>query len=102
LVFCFGGWIANMMAVKSQPWALQFRIMVANPQQRSRTHKTPILAQYARHRVNDGWPAYETYSRRNKVECRLFFMKEEPWFHNNTTPTMKKAATLSWTRTIDF
>jgi carboxymethylenebutenolidase len=31
--FCFGGWIANMMAVKSQPWALQFRIMVANPQQ---------------------------------------------------------------------
>jgi hypothetical protein len=35
--------------------------MVANPQQRSRTHKTPILAQYASldTRVNDGWPAGE-------------------------------------------
>jgi carboxymethylenebutenolidase len=95
-----------MMAVKSQPWALQFRIMVANPQQRrSRTHKTPILAQYASldTRVNDGWPAYETITQEEKSSaCRLFY-EGGPWFsHNNTTRATMKSSYLSWTRTIDF
>jgi carboxymethylenebutenolidase len=42
--FCFGGWIANMMAVKIQNCA-QFPITEDNPAEEQ--IKTPIMAQYA-------------------------------------------------------
>ncbi|MFV8358418.1 dienelactone hydrolase family protein, partial [Flavobacterium sp. XS1P32] len=105
--FCFGGWIANMMAVKiptlgaavpyygGQPTAAEAELI-----------KTPILAQYASldTRVNDGWPAYETILKKNKVaHVAYFYEGVNHGFHNNTTPRYdEKAATLSWTRTIDF
>jgi carboxymethylenebutenolidase len=68
--------------------------------------KTPILAQYASldTRVNEGWPAFEAILKKNKVEHTAYFYEGvNHGFHNNTTPRYdEKAATLSWTRTIDF
>ncbi|MBG6063659.1 carboxymethylenebutenolidase [Flavobacterium sp. CG_9.1] len=105
--FCFGGWIANMMAVKiptlgaavpyygGQPTATEAVLI-----------KTPILSQYASldTRVNEGWPAYEAILKKNKVEHTAYFYEGvNHGFHNNTTPRYdEKAATLSWERTIAF
>ena len=105
--FCFGGWIANMMAVKipqlgaavpyygGQPTAAEAELI-----------KTPILAQYASldTRVNEGWPAYEAILQKNKVaHTAHFYEGVNHGFHNNTTPRYDdKAATLSWERTIAF
>ena len=105
--FCFGGWIANMMAVKipqlgaavpyygGQPTAAEAELI-----------KTPILAQYASLdiRVNEGWPAYEAILQKNKVaHTAHFYEGVNHGFHNNTTPRYdEKAASLSWQRTIAF
>lgn len=105
--FCFGGWIANMMAVKipslgaavpyygGQPTAAEAVLI-----------KAPILAQYASldTRVNDGWPAFETVLKNNNVAHTAYFYEGvNHGFHNNTTPRYdEKAATLSWDRTIAF
>jgi carboxymethylenebutenolidase len=68
--------------------------------------KTPIMAQYAGldARVNEGWPAFEAILKKNKVEHTAYFYPGvNHGFHNNTTPRYDEAAaTLSWTRTIDF
>ena len=68
--------------------------------------KAPLLIQYAAldTRVNEGWPAYETILKQNKVDYTAFIYPDvNHGFHNNTTPRYdEKAATLAWTRTIDF
>jgi carboxymethylenebutenolidase len=68
--------------------------------------KTPLLLQYAGldTRVNEGWPAFQEVLNKNKVENTAYFYPNvNHGFHNNTTPRYDEAAaTLSWTRTIDF
>ena len=105
--FCFGGWIANMMAVKIPDLCAAVPYYGGQPTAaEAEKIKTPILAQYASldTRVNEGWPAFEAILKKNKVEhVPYFYEGVNHGFHNNTTPRYdEKAANLSWTRTTDF
>ena len=55
-------------------------------------------------RVNAGWPAYEEALKAAHVEYQAYiYPGVNHGFHNDTTPRFDEAAaTLSWTRTIDF
>lgn len=105
--FCFGGWIANLMAVKIPSLNAAVPFYGGQPTAEEAAQiKTPLLLQYAGldTRVNDGWPAFEVILNRNKVpNTAHIYPNINHGFHNNTTPRYdEKAATLAWTRTIDF
>ena len=105
--FCFGGWIANMMAVRIPKLGAAVPFYGGQPSADDAAKiKVPLLIQYAAldTRVNEGWPAYETILKQNKVDYTAFIYPDvNHGFHNNTTPRYdEKAATLAWTRTIDF
>jgi carboxymethylenebutenolidase len=105
--FCFGGWIANMMAVKVPTLSAAVPYYGGQPTaQEAEQITTPLLLHYAGldSRVNEGWPAYEAILRKNNIENTAFiYPGVNHGFHNNTTPRYDEAAaTVSWTRTIDF
>lgn len=105
--FCFGGWISNMMAVRLPELKAAVPYYGGQPTaEEAGKIVTPLLLHYAGldTRVNDGWPAFEEILKKNNVEHTAFFYAGvNHGFHNNTTPRYdEKAATLSWTRTIDF
>jgi carboxymethylenebutenolidase len=105
--FCFGGWIANMMAVRIPKLGAAVPFYGGQPSAEDASKiKAPLLIQYAGldTRVNEGWPAYETILKQNKVDYTAHIYPDvNHGFHNNTTPRYdEKAATLAWTRTIDF
>lgn len=105
--FCFGGWIANMMAVRIPKLGAAVPFYGGQPSADDAAKiKAPLLIQYAAldTRVNEGWPAYETILKQNKVDYTAFIYPDvNHGFHNNTTPRYdEKAATLAWARTIDF
>lgn len=105
--FCFGGWISNMMAVKIPDLKAAVPYYGGQPtKEEAEKVKTPLLLHYAGldTRVNEGWPAYQEVLNHNKVENTAYFYPNvNHGFHNNTTPRYDEAAaTLSWTRTIDF
>lgn len=105
--FCFGGWIANMMAVKIPTLSAAVPYYGGQPKaEEAEKITTPILLHYAGldTRVNEGWPAYEAVLQNNKTEYTAYtYDAVNHGFHNNTTPRYDEAAaTLSWTRTIDF
>ncbi len=105
--FCFGGWVANMMAVKipSLPAAVPFYGGQPSDEDAAKI-KAPLLLQYAGldTRVNAGWPDYEKVLKENSIEHTAYFYENvNHGFHNNTTPRYdEKAATLAWERTIEF
>jgi carboxymethylenebutenolidase len=105
--FCFGGWIANMMAVKVPTLSAAVPYYGGQPTAEEAAQiTTPLLLHYAGldSRVNEGWPAYETILKKNKVENTAYtYLGVNHGFHNNTTPRYDEAAaTVSWTRTIEF
>jgi len=105
--FCFGGWIANMMAVKIPTLSAAVPFYGGQPSAEEAVHiKAPLLLQFAGldTRVNAGWPDYEAALKANKVEYEAHFYPEvNHGFHNNTTPRFdKEAADLAWSRTIEF
>ena len=105
--FCFGGWIANMMAVKIPTLNAAVPFYGGQPSAEETAQiKAPLMLQYAGldTRVNDGWPDYETALKANNVEYEVFFYPDvNHGFHNNTTPRFdKEAADLAWNRTIEF
>lgn len=105
--FCFGGWISNMMAVKVPDLKAAVPYYGGQPtKEEAEKIKTPLLLHYAGldTRVNEGWPAFQEVLNKNKVENTAYFYPNvNHGFHNNTTPRYDEAAaTLSWTRTIDF
>jgi len=105
--FCFGGWIANLMAVKVPTLGAAVPFYGGQPTaEEAEQIKTPLLLQYAGldTRVNEGWPAFEAVLKKNNVpNTAQIYPNVNHGFHNNTTPRYdEKAATLAWTRTIDF
>lgn len=105
--FCFGGWISNMMAVKVPDLKAAVPYYGGQPtKEEAEKIKAPLLLHYAGldTRINDGWPAFQEILNKNKVENTAYFYSNvNHGFHNNTTPRYdEEAATLSWTRTIDF
>jgi carboxymethylenebutenolidase len=106
--FCFGGGIANAMAVKmgadlnaavpfygGQPPAADVARI-----------KAPLLIHYASldKRINDGWPGYEAALKANNVSYTMHMYEgTNHGFHNDTTPRYDEAAAkLAWQRTLDF
>ncbi len=105
--FCFGGWIANMMAVRIPDLAAAVPFYGGQPAPEDVPGiKAPLLIHYAGldTRVNAGWPAYEEALKENKKEYKVYIYPEvNHGFHNDTTPRFDKtAAELAWQRTIDF
>jgi carboxymethylenebutenolidase len=105
--FCFGGWIANMMAVQLPDLSAAVPFYGGQPtDEEAKLIRTPLLVQYAEldTRVNAGWPNFEAVLKANRVKHTVhFYPNVNHGFHNNTTPRYdESAATLAWTRTIDF
>lgn len=105
--FCFGGWIANMMAVRIPELnaAVPFYGGQPSPEEVF-SIKAPLLIHYAEldQRVNEGWPAYEEALKQHQINYQMYmYPGVNHGFHNNTTPRYdEKAAQLAWERTIDF
>ncbi|MBT8317876.1 MAG: dienelactone hydrolase family protein [Lutibacter sp.] len=105
--FCFGGWIANMMAVKLPNLQAAVPFYGGQPSAEETAQiKASLLIQYADldKRVNAGWPEYEKALKANSISYNVhFYPNVNHGFHNNTTPRYNEsAAKLAWTRTIQF
>jgi carboxymethylenebutenolidase len=105
--FCFGGWVANMMAVRISDLSAAVPFYGGQPSKEDVPKiQAPLMLQYAGldTRVNDGWPAYEAALKENKKEYVAYiYPGVNHGFHNDTTPRYDKAAAeLAWTRTIEF
>lgn len=105
--FCFGGGIANMMAVRIPDLAAAVPFYGGQPAIEDVPKiKAPLLLHYAEldTRVNAGWPAYEAALKEHKKEYTAYiYPNVNHGFHNDTTPRYDKAtAELAWRRTVDF
>src|SRR6476620_10558533 len=105
--FCFGGWIANMMAVRIPDLSASVPFYGGQPATEDVPKiNAPLLLHYAEldTNVNKGCPAYEEALKANKKEYSAYtYPGVNHGFHNDTTPRYDKtAAELAWKRTIDF
>ena len=105
--FCFGGSIANLMAVRLPELAAAVPFYGGQPPVDDVPRiQAPLLLHFAGldTRVNEGWPAYETALRANhKKYTAYIYPNVNHGFNNDTTPRYDKAAAaLAWQRTIDF
>ncbi len=105
--FCFGGWIANMMAVRLPGLAAAVPFYGTQPDAEEVPKiQAPLLLHYAAldNRVTSGWPAYEAALKANHKQYTAYiYPNVNHGFHNDTTPRYDKAAAeLAWQRTIDF
>lgn len=106
--FCFGGGIANQLAVKlGSDLAAAVPFYGAQPPAADVAKiKAPLLLNYAGldTRINGGWPAYEEALKANHVTYTAYIYDGvNHGFHNDTTPRYDEAAAkLAWTRTVDF
>jgi carboxymethylenebutenolidase len=105
--FCFGGGIANSMAVRLPDLAAAVPFYGAQPSKEEvASIHAPLLLHYAEldTRITGGWPAYESALKENKKEYTGYvYPGVNHGFHNDTTPRYDKtAAELAWKRTIEF
>lgn len=105
--FCFGGGVANEMAVRlpdlaaSVPFYGRQAATADVPK-----IKASLLLHYAGldERINKGWPEYEQALKANGKEYTAHMYPDvNHGFHNDTTPRYdESAANLAWQRTIEF
>lgn len=105
--FCYGGGIANMMAVRVPDLAAAVPFYGGQPAVADvPSIKAPLMLHYASldTRITAGWPAYEEALKANGKQYQAFIYEgANHGFHNDTTPRYDKAAAeLAWKRTIDF
>lgn len=105
--FCFGGGIANTMAVRVPDLAAAVPFYGAQPAAADVPKiNAPLMLHYASldTRITEGWQAYETALKENGKKYQAFiYQNVNHGFHNDTTPRYDKAAAeLAWKRTIDF
>jgi len=105
--FCFGGGMANTLAVRIPDLAGAVPFYGGQPDAEDVPRiKAPLLLHYASldQRVNAGWPEYETALKANGVTYTAHMYEgANHGFHNDTTPRYDEAAAkLAWRRTIDF
>lgn len=105
--FCFGGGIANMMAVRVPDLAAAVPFYGSQPAAADVPKiKAPLMLHYASldTRITAGWPAYEAALKENGKKYQGFVYENvNHGFHNDTTPRYDKAAAdLAWKRTVDF
>jgi carboxymethylenebutenolidase len=108
LGFCWGGAIANAMAVSDPllhaavPYYGRQAATVDVPKM-----KAKLMLQYAGmdERVNEGIPAYEAALKENKIDYKLYIYEgAQHAFNNDSSPARYNAevAKLAWDRTIAF
>ncbi|MCX2480193.1 dienelactone hydrolase family protein [Pedobacter sp. MC2016-15] len=105
--FCFGGGIANMMAVRVPDLAAAVPFYGSQPALTDVPKiKAPLMLHYASldTRITEGWPPYEAALKENNKKYQGFVYENvNHGFHNDTTPRYDKAAAdLAWKRTVDF
>ncbi|KEO75173.1 dienelactone hydrolase family protein [Anditalea andensis] len=105
--FCFGGWIANMMAVRLKDLPAAVPFYGGQPSSEDvPSIQAALLIHFAEldTRVNAGWEAYEAALISNNKNFTVHFYPEvNHGFHNHSTPRYdKEAAELAWERTIRF
>lgn len=105
--FCYGGGVANTMAVRLPDLAAAVPFYGRQPDSADVPKiKAPLLLHYAAldERINAGWPDYEKALKANHKEFTAYiYPGVNHGFHNDTTPRYDEAAAnLAWKRTIDF
>jgi len=105
--FCFGGWIANMMAVKIPGLKASVPFYGGQPDEKDvPSIQAPLLLHFAGldERVNAGWPAYEAALKKYTKDYKAYmYTGVNHGFHNDTTPRYDEdAAKLAWHRTVLF
>ena len=105
--FCFGGGIANLLAVRLPDLAAAVPFYGSQPATADVAKiKAPLMIHYAAldDRINAGWPAYEAALKANNVKYEMYmYAGTNHGFHNDTTPRFDDAAArLAWQRTVDF
>jgi carboxymethylenebutenolidase len=105
--FCFGGGIANRLAVRLPDLGAAVSFYGRQPSAADAAKiKAPLLLHYASldTRITGGWPAYEEALKANKVSYTAYIYEGvNHGFHNDTTPRYDDAAAkLAWQRTLDF
>jgi carboxymethylenebutenolidase len=105
--FCFGGGIANLVAVRVPDLAAAVTFYGVQPAAADAARiKAPLLLHYAAldDRINKGWPAYEAALKANAVKYEMhMYPGTNHAFLNDTTPRYDEAAAkLAWQRTVDF
>jgi carboxymethylenebutenolidase len=105
--FCFGGTMANNLAVRLTDLAAAVPFYGTQPSAADAAKiKAPLLLHYAAldTRVTSGWPTYEEALKANHVTYTGYIYEgANHGFHNDTTPRYDEvAAKLAWQRTLDF
>ena len=105
--FCFGGFVANALAVRMPDLAAAVPFYGGQPPAADVPKiKASLLLHYAGNdtRVNEGWPAYEAALKASKVDYTAHvYDGANHGFHNDTTPRYDAAAAkLAWDRTLEF
>ena len=105
--FCYGGGVANAMAVRLPGLAAAVPFYGAQPGDAdvAKIHAPPSI-HYAGldRRINGGWPAFEaSLKAHGKSYSAHIYGNVNHGFHNDTTPRYdRSAAELAWRRTIAF
>lgn len=105
--FCFGGGVANMLAVRVPELAAAVPFYGNQPKPEDVGNiKAAMLIHYAQtdDRINAGITAFEAALKTHHVQYQIFqYPGTQHGFNNDTTPRYDKAAaSLAWKRTIDF
>lgn len=106
--FCFGGGIANFIAVRlGSDLSAAVPFYGAQPPAADAAKiKAPMLLHYAAldTRITGNWPAWEAALNTNHVTYQGYvYDGANHGFHNDTTPRYDEAAAkLAWQRTVEF
>ena len=105
--FCFGGGIANTLAVRMPDLAAAVAYYGAAPAVEDVPKiKAQIMVHHAEldTRLLEGWPTYEAALKANNIRYAGYvYPKANHGFHNDTTPRYDEAAAkLAWQRTLDW
>jgi carboxymethylenebutenolidase len=106
--FCWGGGMANQVAVNSPDIlaVVPYYGMQPAPEDVSKI-KASLLLHYAGNdeRINKGIPAYEEALKKQSIDYKMYIYEGAQHAFNNDTAAArynKEAAQLSWQRTISF
>lgn len=106
--FCWGGGMANQLAVNSPDLSAAVPYYGAQPASEDVSKiKASLLLHYAGldERINKGIPAFEEALKKASINYKIYIYEgAQHAFNNDTTPARynKEAAQLAWQRTISF
>lgn len=105
--FCYGGGVANLLAVRIPDLAASVPFYGGQPAAADVPKiNAPLLIHYAGldERINAGWPDFEATLKANNKKYEMhMYDGVNHGFHNDTTPRYDEAAAkLAWSRTLAF